>query len=433
MALHDLAYRYIEGLQWVLKYYYSGVASWGWFYNYHYAPKISGESLQSVQITKERFTHALGVIDLCHAGTYEFNFELGTPFHPFEQLMGVLPDLSSSHIPPAFRDLMSDPLSPIIDFYPVNFIEDLNGKKQDWEAIVKIPFIDEKRLLKTMRSREHKLSAEELSRNVFGNSWKFTFDPTLTSHYPSSLPGFFPDLIHCHCRMEMYDLPTLTGGLTYLPGLVQGALLGKEAISGFPSMHTIPFSGALGFHGVSVFQGDSRKETMVITLDNQYEALTSEALALSLVGHRTFVGYPFLQEAEIVGISDELFRYSVEPGGVGKSRIVPVAHRPEGIMAWKRTSDRLEHGYSKRFGVIIGNVDVVVHAKLLKGSFALIPFHDCSCILNITGVLGLSTRDDGSAVKEFEMHETEYAVQTCVTDVFSEDVRFVVSMTLLTI
>jgi 5'-3' exoribonuclease 1 len=51
-----------------------------------------------------------------------------------------------------YKDLMTDPASPIIDFYPPDFELDLNGKKQDWEAIVLIPFIDQKRLLETMRS-----------------------------------------------------------------------------------------------------------------------------------------------------------------------------------------------------------------------------------------------------------------------------------------
>jgi len=45
---------------------------------------------------------------------------------------------------------MYDPNSPILSFYPLEFEQDLNGKKQEWEAIVKIPFIDEARLLRAM-------------------------------------------------------------------------------------------------------------------------------------------------------------------------------------------------------------------------------------------------------------------------------------------
>ena len=38
--------------------------------------------------------------------------------------------------------------SEIIEYYPVNFKTDLNGKQQEWEAVVLIPFIDEVGLCK---------------------------------------------------------------------------------------------------------------------------------------------------------------------------------------------------------------------------------------------------------------------------------------------
>lgn len=167
--MRSIAFHYIEGLQWVLHYYYDGVASWGWYYPYHYSPKISGASRSSLAAGLELI---LGTsTDLRDIASFDFKFELGIPFKPFQQLMGVLPHLSVSLIPPVYRvrsffsrvsfvgffthccarqDLMLDPTSPIIDFYPRNFASDLNGKKQDWEAVVKIPFIDEKRLLKAM-------------------------------------------------------------------------------------------------------------------------------------------------------------------------------------------------------------------------------------------------------------------------------------------
>lgn len=83
--------------------------------------------------------------------------------------------------------------SPIIDFYPNNFKSDLNGKQQEWEAVVLIPFIDEGRLLVAMKSRNHLLSEDEVRRNRHSGHLKFTTKQKPSGNFKA--PAFFPEII----------------------------------------------------------------------------------------------------------------------------------------------------------------------------------------------------------------------------------------------
>ena len=50
--------------------------------------------------------------------------------------------------------------STIKRFYPIEFEPDLNGKQQEWEAVVLIPFIDESELKAAMEPCTAKLQQE---------------------------------------------------------------------------------------------------------------------------------------------------------------------------------------------------------------------------------------------------------------------------------
>lgn len=51
---------------------------------------------------------------------------------------------------------------------------DIEGKKNDWEGVVLIPFIDEKLLLQGMAPKEKNLSKEDQLRNIHGKAYAFS-------------------------------------------------------------------------------------------------------------------------------------------------------------------------------------------------------------------------------------------------------------------
>merc|ERR1740139_1569888 len=89
---------------------------------------------------------------------------------------------------------MIEPSSPLAQYYPKDFDTDPNGKRQPWEAIVKIPFIDGDTLLGVvngiLEADEKAVAGELLSngerrRNLMGTS--HTFVPERDPNYVASI------------------------------------------------------------------------------------------------------------------------------------------------------------------------------------------------------------------------------------------------------
>lgn len=170
----DMLKQYLIGMQWVMFYYYKGVQHWGFYYKYHYPPMISDiKEIESLlkSTTVENF-------DMCEGEN--------RPFKPFEQLLTILPaDSIMNLLPKCYYDNFIK--NPAFEkFYPLTFDMDLNGRSMPWEAIVLIPFIDEKELLQHQRNLadEGKLIMEQkdIERNSRGIQKLYFKEKKLTSY-----------------------------------------------------------------------------------------------------------------------------------------------------------------------------------------------------------------------------------------------------------
>ena len=163
---------YLEGLHWVLHYYHNGCPSWDWYFPHLYSP------LCTDIVNIREFYEDEDESETNEDGFASFRFEQTDPFPSLAQLLSVLPPQSASLLPKELGVLMTNEASPIAEYYPTEFTTDANGKRQPWEAVVQIPFIEGKKLLDVVTSvidseGEEMLTVAERKRNERGASTTF--------------------------------------------------------------------------------------------------------------------------------------------------------------------------------------------------------------------------------------------------------------------
>lgn len=386
--LRDLTENYVEGLQWVLRYYYSGCPSWSWYYRYHYAPRIS---------------------DIVKGLNQIIRFTKSRPFKPFQQLMAVLPERSKKLLPIAYRHLMYDKKSPIVHFYPHEVELDKNGKTADWEAVVKLSFVNESDLIEAMKPYNKKLTLEERERNQFGTNIIFSYNPQVDNIYKTPLSGIFSDIEHNHCVESNFVLKSCKiDEICY--GLSKGVMLGLDTLAGFPILKSISFRFGLKYNKCLIFQQPSRQQSMVLTVRDVYNQsdFSLDEFAATYLNKVVYTKWPYLRESKLVSISNGEVTYKInekhgdEYPNSDPIEIVPLSYSKK--IEYKRLCKSMMEDYSKKQGIILTKV---------------------SCIVTVTPVTGLTRYRDGSYLKTFSGQEECYPLQLVVKDIRNKDTRYV--------
>ena len=147
--------KYLEGLQWILYYYYNSIKSWKWHYPYHYAPMISDYS--EINIDENLYN----LYDI-------FDKDKSEPFTPYQSLLFILPPESFNLLPECYKEI---PIK-MKEYFPDTFNIDYNGKTAEYESLLLLPFIDEEKMVE-MEKNFRKLNQEEETGNKWGKSIMF--------------------------------------------------------------------------------------------------------------------------------------------------------------------------------------------------------------------------------------------------------------------
>ncbi|XP_068209934.1 5'-3' exoribonuclease 1-like isoform X1 [Palaemon carinicauda] len=390
-VLVEQATCYVRGIQWILNYYYNGICSWSWYYPYHYAPYVS---------------------DIRGFSDLKLHYDMGKPFLPYEQLLAVLPPLSKKHLPEAYQGLMTKEDSPLKEYYPDTFQTDLNGKQQDWEAVVLIPFIDEKRLLDAMAPCNEKLTEGQKLRNIHGPMYVYSYTPDNLGEYKA--PTHFPSVGVNHASVELVHRDKWE----ILPEKIFKGLCPrvKEDLyfAGFPTLKHITHTFHIAKEAVKVFQQNSRGENFILDITELEIKPNLKDLANQLVGKTVFVSWPHLVEAKVTAIASMSEKYYRVKGGELNCQVMEGFKRDEFVCARNGIATQ----YHDRWGINVGDTDILVYAAAMTGRrYAPTPNGRVSLEKSWSSIIQPYAYQ--TIVKDIAVHDPGYREHFNVEDYFS--------------
>lgn len=150
--IKNLVKEYVDGLTFILKYYYNEIPTYNWFFPYHYAPLL-----------KDIYNYLPKQLDI--------KFEFFPALSPLEQLLCVLPPQSSNLLPVCLRNL-----TEMRSMYPISFTVDFEGKKNDYEGICVLPFANVDIVKEVFKNREKMLTEEDVKINKAGFIFEYYFN-----------------------------------------------------------------------------------------------------------------------------------------------------------------------------------------------------------------------------------------------------------------
>jgi 5'-3' exonuclease len=139
---------YLESLVFTLRYYFEGIPSWSWYYQFR-APPTASDLLTNMK------KYINNINDLI--------FKLDAPYKPLHQLMMILPPQMGKLLPKSYHNLMK---TKLLQFYPIGFELDvvLGGKHIYSEPI--LPNLQDNIILDELKIVDNTLTKDEIERNT---------------------------------------------------------------------------------------------------------------------------------------------------------------------------------------------------------------------------------------------------------------------------